>query len=86
MPACASSSATPPGGPAFDVARNDAGDGPGACCSFVHLETGANLLELLEGPFQPFSKRFLKSLNNQADFDSAVPGSNPTAQPTFTNT
>jgi Protein of unknown function (DUF4236) len=62
-----------PGGPDFDVARGDAGnDGPGACCSFVHLEIGANLLELLERPSQLFSKRLLKSLNNQADFDSAM--------------
>src|SRR5882724_5693875 len=37
-----------------------------------HLETAANLLELLERLFSLFSKRVLKSLDNQADFDSAI--------------
>jgi hypothetical protein len=37
-----------------------------------HLEKVANLLELLERLFGIFSKCVLKSLNNQADFDSAI--------------
>jgi hypothetical protein len=37
-----------------------------------YLETAANLLELLERVFRLFSKRALKSLNNQADFDSSI--------------
>ena len=37
-----------------------------------YLETAANLLELLERLFSLFSKRAFKSLNNQADFDSAA--------------
>jgi hypothetical protein len=37
-----------------------------------HLETAANLLELLERLFSLFSKCALKSLNDQADFDSAI--------------
>jgi hypothetical protein len=37
-----------------------------------HLETAANLLELLERLFSLFSKCALKSLNNQTDFDSAI--------------
>ena len=40
--------------------------------AIFHLETAANLLELLERLFSLFSKCDLKSLNNQADFDSAI--------------
>jgi hypothetical protein len=36
------------------------------------LETAANLLELLERVLSFFSKRALKSSNDQADFDSAI--------------
>jgi hypothetical protein len=39
---------------------------------FFHLEMAANLLELLERLFGLFPKCALKSLNNQADFDSAL--------------
>jgi hypothetical protein len=38
-----------------------------------HLETAANLLRLLERVLADFSKCALKSLDNQADFDSAIP-------------
>jgi hypothetical protein len=37
-----------------------------------HLETAANLLKLLERVSTIFSKCALKSLDNQADFDSAI--------------
>jgi hypothetical protein len=37
-----------------------------------HLETAANLLELLERLFSLFSKCALKLLNNQADLDAAI--------------
>src|SRR6185436_10590652 len=37
-----------------------------------YLETAAKLLELLEPVLTIFSKFALKSLNNQADFDSAI--------------
>ena len=37
-----------------------------------YLETAAKLLELLEPVLTIFSKCALKSLNNQADFDSAI--------------
>jgi len=37
-----------------------------------YLETTAKLLKLLEGVSGLFSKCALKSLNNQADFDSAI--------------
>jgi len=37
-----------------------------------HLEIAAKLLKLLELIFDVFSKCALKSLNNQADFDSAI--------------
>jgi 4-aminobutyrate aminotransferase-like enzyme len=37
-----------------------------------HLETTGKLLKWLEGVFSLFSKCALKSLNNQADFDSAI--------------
>jgi hypothetical protein len=40
--------------------------------SFFHLETTAKLLISLEGILSLFSKCALKSLNNQADFDSAI--------------
>jgi hypothetical protein len=36
------------------------------------LETAANQLKFLEGFSDHFSKYALKSLNNQADFDSAI--------------
>jgi hypothetical protein len=39
----------------------------------LYLETIAKLLKLLEGVLGLFSKCALKSLNNQADFDSAIP-------------
>ena len=38
-----------------------------------HLETAAKLLKLLERVLAVFSKCALKSLDNQADFDSAIP-------------
>jgi hypothetical protein len=38
-----------------------------------HLETAANLLELLEPVLTVFSKYALQLLDNQADFDSAIP-------------
>jgi hypothetical protein len=38
-----------------------------------HLETGTRLLKLLERVLVDFSKSALKSLDNQADFDSAIP-------------
>jgi hypothetical protein len=38
----------------------------------VHLETTAKLLILLRPNSALFSKRALKSLNNQADLDSAI--------------
>jgi hypothetical protein len=38
----------------------------------AHLETAANLLRLLKRVLTIFSKNVLKSLNNQADFDSAI--------------
>jgi len=41
---------------------------PSAFC----LETAAKLLSSLEAILAIFSKRPLKSLNNQADFDSAI--------------
>jgi hypothetical protein len=37
------------------------------------LETAAKLLKLLERVSADFSKCALKSLDNQADFDSAIP-------------
>jgi hypothetical protein len=37
-----------------------------------HLETAAKLLSSLKAILAIFSKRALKSLNNQADFDSAI--------------
>ena len=37
-----------------------------------HLEIAAKLLKLLELIFDAFSKCALKSLNNQADFDSVI--------------
>ncbi|MBT1515411.1 hypothetical protein KIP88_33545 [Bradyrhizobium sp. SRL28] len=37
-----------------------------------HLETPAELLSSLEAILVIFSKRPLKSLNNQSDFDSAI--------------
>jgi uncharacterized protein (DUF2336 family) len=37
-----------------------------------YLEMAAKLLELLESVLAVFSKCALKSLNNQADFDSAI--------------
>jgi hypothetical protein len=43
------------------------------------LETAAKLLELLEGVLTIFSKCVLKSLNNQADFDSAILRFDPSA-------
>jgi hypothetical protein len=38
----------------------------------LRLETVANLLKLLERLFSRFSKRILKLLENQTDFDSAI--------------
>jgi hypothetical protein len=38
-----------------------------------HLETATKLLRLLERILIAFSKYALKSLDNQADFDSAIP-------------
>jgi hypothetical protein len=38
-----------------------------------HLETGTKPLKLLERVLADFSKCALKSLDNQADFDSAIP-------------
>ena len=49
-----------------------------------HLETAAKLLNLLEGILILFSKRALKSLNNQTDFDSAIRRFDPSA-PAKTN-
>ena len=40
--------------------------------SHFHLETATKLLKLLERVLTDFSKRPLKSLDNQADFDSAI--------------
>jgi hypothetical protein len=40
---------------------------------FFHLETAAKLLKLLERVLAVFSKCALKLLDNQADFDSAIP-------------
>ena len=40
---------------------------------FFHLETAAKLLKLLERVLAVFSKCTLKLLDNQADFDSAIP-------------
>jgi hypothetical protein len=37
-----------------------------------HLETADKLLKLLERVLTAFSKRALKLLDNQADFDSAI--------------
>jgi hypothetical protein len=58
--------------------------GPARCPDFAglilpaevrfHLETIAKLLKLLERFLADFSKCALKSLDNQADIDSAVPG------------
>ena len=45
----------------------------------LYLETAAKLLELLEGVLTIFSKCVLKSLNNQADFDSAILRFDPSA-------
>jgi hypothetical protein len=42
------------------------------CGSCFHLETIAKLLKLLKRVFTVFSKCVLKSLDNQADFDSAT--------------
>jgi hypothetical protein len=49
-----------------------------------YLEMAAKLLELLESVLAVFSKCALKSLNNQADFDSAVqlPSLRPSARTT----
>ena len=44
-------------------------------CFFLllpYLEMASKLLELLESVLAVFSKCTLKSLNNQADFDSAI--------------
>jgi hypothetical protein len=41
--------------------------------SHFHLETATKLLKLLERVLTDFSKYPLKSLDNQADFDSAIP-------------
>jgi len=41
------------------------------------LETAAKLLKLLEGILAIFSKCALKSLDIQADFDSAIQMSDP---------
>jgi hypothetical protein len=40
--------------------------------AFVHLETATKPLKLLERVLTDFSKCGLKSLDNQADFDSAI--------------
>jgi hypothetical protein len=40
--------------------------------ALFHLETPTNLLKLLDRESTIFSKCALKSLNNQADFDSAI--------------
>jgi hypothetical protein len=40
--------------------------------SHFHLQTATKLLKLLERVLTDFSKRPLKSLDNQADFDSAI--------------
>jgi hypothetical protein len=45
--------------------------------SLSHLEMSAKLLISLEGVSRRFPKCALKSLNNQADFDSAIRMSNP---------
>jgi hypothetical protein len=42
-----------------------------------HLETAAKLLKLLERALPFFAKCALKLLDNQADFDSAMPKSPP---------
>ncbi|WP_128941578.1 hypothetical protein [Bradyrhizobium zhanjiangense] len=47
----------------------------------IRLETAANLLILLTYNSVLFSKRALKSLNNQAGFDSAIPISGRSPQP-----
>jgi len=41
--------------------------------ALLHLETPAKPLKLLERVLADFSKCALKSLDNQADFDSAIP-------------
>jgi hypothetical protein len=41
--------------------------------ALLHLETAAKPLKLLERGLADFSKCALKSLDNQADFDSAIP-------------
>ncbi len=41
--------------------------------AIFHLETAAKLLKLLERALAVFSKCPLKLLDNQADFDSAIP-------------
>jgi hypothetical protein len=41
--------------------------------AIFHLETAAKLLKLLERVLAAFSKCALKSLDNQSDFDSAIP-------------
>jgi hypothetical protein len=52
--------------------------------SFFHLETAAKLSKLQEPVFAVFFKRPLKSLNIQADFDSAIRRcSNPPAPARF---
>src|SRR5437868_4129809 len=61
------SSSTPRRSSPPDFARTDRPGGP-----VFHLETAAKLLKLLEGVLSIFSKFPLKSLNNQADFDSAI--------------
>jgi hypothetical protein len=40
---------------------------------FFHLETRAKLLKSLERVWANFPKCALKSLDNQTDFDSAIP-------------
>jgi hypothetical protein len=37
-------------------------------------------IEMARGRFQPFSKCALKSLNNQADFDSAIQTPDPSGR------
>jgi hypothetical protein len=43
------------------------------CKGYFHLEMVAKLLKSLERLLADFSKCALKSLDNQADFDSAIP-------------
>src|SRR5437868_15451634 len=61
------SSSTPRRSSPPDFARTDRPGGP-----VFRLEMAAKLLKLLEGVLSIFSKLPLKSLNNQADFDSAI--------------